>query len=55
MHPAAGISWCQLQVGDELIGGMVGINSEVDRPVELLVGTYMAKGFFLSKGPSGRD
>jgi hypothetical protein len=52
LDPAAGVSWCQLQVSDELIGGMVRINSEVDQAVELLVGAYVSKGFFLGKGPS---
>ena len=30
MHPAAGVLRCQLQVGDETVGGMVGINREID-------------------------
>src|SRR5262249_29677794 len=50
MHPAADVSWCQLQVGDELIGGMRGINGKRDRPVKLLIRAYLPKGFFLSKG-----
>src|SRR5215813_12772496 len=52
MHPAADVSWCELQVGNELIGGMRGINGKRDRPVELLVGAYLSKGFFLGEGPS---
>src|SRR5262249_16863287 len=54
MHPATDVSWCQLQVGDELISGMRGINGKRDRPVELLVGAYLPKGFFFGEGPSGR-
>src|SRR5262245_2899146 len=54
MHPAADVSRCQLQVGDDLVGGMCGINGKRDRPVELLVGAYVPKGFFLSKGSSRR-
>src|SRR5262252_1520393 len=54
MHPAADVSWCQLQVGDELIGGMRGINGKRDRPVELLIRAYLPKGFFLSKGSARR-
>src|SRR5207248_1448469 len=54
MHPATDVSWCQLQVGDELVGGMRGINGKVDGPVELLVGAYLPKGFFFGKGPSRR-
>src|SRR5262249_16697449 len=54
MHPATDVSRCQLQVGDELIGGMRGINGKRDRPVELLVRTYLPKGFFLGKGSSRR-
>src|SRR6516225_7252438 len=54
MHPAADVSWCQLQVGNELVGGMRGINGKRDRPVELLVRAYLSKGFFLSKGSARR-
>src|SRR5215471_1610841 len=53
MHPATDVSWCQLQVGDKLIGGMRGINGKRDRPVELLVRAYLSIGFFFGKGPSG--
>src|SRR5262249_14597671 len=53
MHPAADVAWCQLQVRNELVSGMSGINGKRDRPVELLVGAYLSKGFFLGKGPSG--
>src|SRR5215813_10692211 len=55
MDPAASVARGQVQVNDELNGRMVGINREVDRAVELLVGAYLSKGFFLGKGPSRRD
>src|SRR5712692_8851077 len=54
MHSAADVSGCQLQVRDELVGGMIGINGKGDRAVKLLVGAYVSEGFFLGKGPSGR-
>jgi hypothetical protein len=54
VHHAIGITWCPLQVGDDTIGRMVGINREVDDTVELLVGTDSSEGFLLSKGAAGR-
>src|SRR5262245_20118679 len=54
MHPTADVAGCQLQVCDELVSGMIGINGEGDRAVELLVGAYVSEGLFLGKGPSGR-
>jgi hypothetical protein len=53
-HPATGISWHPLNIGDELIGYMVGMHREIDGPVELFVGADSAKGSALSKGLSGR-
>jgi hypothetical protein len=47
--------WRELQVSDEVVGQMAGINREVDDAVELLVGTNIAEGFFLREGLSGRN
>ena len=55
MHPATDISWGQLQVRNELVRGMIGINGKRDGAVELLVGAYLSKGLFLGKGPSRCD
>src|SRR5262245_57953284 len=54
MYPATDVSWCQLQVGDELVGGMCGINGKRDCPVELLVGAYLPEGLFFGEGSSRR-
>ena len=55
MHPTTDVPWSQLQVRNELVRSMIGINGKRDGAIELLVGTYLSKGLFLGKGPSRCD
>jgi hypothetical protein len=55
MYETAAVAGSQLQVRNETVGGVVGINREVDRAVQLLVWTDLSERFLLRKGPSRRD
>ena len=54
-HQAMRIPWGALQVSDTCVGGMVRVDSEVHRAIQLLVGTYGSKGFTVCKGAAGLD
>jgi hypothetical protein len=54
-HQPLRIPWGEFQVRDAGIAGMVRVDSEVHSTIQLLVGTYVAKSCFLSKGAAGPD
>jgi hypothetical protein len=54
-HPTAGVSRRSLDVGDQVIGRVDGIDGEVCHAIELFVRANSTKGTALSEGLSGGD
>src|SRR5262245_20329501 len=54
-HQALRIPWGALQVSDPSVAGMVRVDREVHRAVQLLIGSYVTKSFPLHKGATGLD
>ena len=53
VRPAGGIPGSQLQVGDDLVGRVVGVNCQVNQAVYLQIGAGLAEILPVGKGPNG--